>query len=111
VAFTSNDVDPEWRGRPRPLGRYVSTVWIPGNYLAEGTMFVTAGMTAVNRDRKQFLERDVVAFQVVDSLDGDSARGDSAKHVRGVVRPLLKWTTDFSALPQAAKTAKTRNRR
>jgi lipopolysaccharide transport system ATP-binding protein len=110
VAFTSNDVDPEWRGRPRPLGRYVSTVWIPGNYLAEGTMFVTAGMTAVNRDRKQFLERDVVAFQVVDSLDGDSARGDSAKHVRGVVRPLLKWTTDFSALPQAAKTAKTRNR-
>src|SRR6266487_163629 len=32
VAFTSNDLDPEWRGRPRPLGRYVSTVRIPGNY-------------------------------------------------------------------------------
>jgi len=95
VAFTSNDVDPEWRGRPRPLGMYVSTVSIPGNYLAEGTMFVTAGLTTINPDQKQFLERDVVAFQVVDSLGGDSARGESAKHMRGVVRPMLKWTTSF----------------
>ena len=84
-------------GRPRPVGRYVSTVRIPGNYLAEGTMFVTAGLTTTNPDQKQFLERDVVAFQVVDSLDGDSARGDSAGHIRGVVRPLLTWTTDFEA--------------
>ena len=95
VAFTSNDIDPEWRGRPRPLGIYVSTVSIPGNYLAEGTMFVTAGLTTINPDQKQFLERDVVAFQVVDSLGGDSARGESAKHMRGVVRPMLKWTTSF----------------
>ena len=95
VAFTSNDVDPEWRGRPRPVGRYVSTVRIPGNYLAEGTMFVTAGLTTMNPDQKQFLQRDVVAFQVVDSLDGDSARGDFAKQMPGVVRPLLTWTTEF----------------
>ena len=94
VAFTSNDLDPEWRGRPRPCATYISTVWIPGNYLAEGTLFVTAGLTTINPDQRQFLERDVVAFHVVDSLDGDSARGESAKHVRGVVRPLLKWTTD-----------------
>jgi len=95
VAFTSNDVDPEWRGRPRPVGRYVSTVRIPGNYLAEGTMFVTAGLTTMNPDQKQFLQRDVVAFQVVDSLDGNSARGDFAKQMPGVVRPLLTWTTEF----------------
>jgi len=93
VAFTSIDVDPVWRGRPRPLGRYVSTVWIPGNYLAEGTMFVTASLTTINPNQQQFVERDVVAFQVVDSLDGDSARGDAARHLPGVVRPLLKWTT------------------
>lgn len=97
VAFTSNDLDPEWRGRPRPLGRYVSTVRIPGNFLAEGLMFVTAGLNTTNPDQKQFKERDVVAFQVVDSLDGDSARGDSAKRVRGVVRPLLNWKTHFEA--------------
>ena len=111
VAFTSNDLDPEWRGRPRPLGRYVSTVRIPGNYLAEGMMFVTAGLTTTNPDQKQFLVRDVVAFQVVDSLDGDSARGDSAKQVRGVVRPLLQWTTVFRELPQAVELAQPRQGR
>jgi lipopolysaccharide transport system ATP-binding protein len=36
-------------------------------------------------------ERDAVAFQVVDSLEGGSARGDYAGAFPGVVRPLLKW--------------------
>ncbi len=36
VAFTSNDVDPEWRGRPRPLGRYVSTGPDPGELSGRG---------------------------------------------------------------------------
>jgi len=103
VAFTSNDVDPTWRGRRRPRGRYVSTVWIPGNYLSEGTMFVTAGLTTLHPDQKQFVERDIVAFQVFDSLDGDSARGESATRVRGVVRPLLKWTTESEPLPTAQR--------
>ena len=71
-------------------------------------MFVSAGLTTTNPDQKQFLERDVVAFQVVDSLDGDSARGDSAKQVRGVVRPLLQWTTVFRELPQAVELAQPR---
>ena len=30
------------------------------------------------------------------SLDGDSARGDWAGEMYGVVRPLLKWSTQFS---------------
>ena len=38
--FETVDLDPAWRGRIRPPGRYRSTAWIPGNYLAEGTMFV-----------------------------------------------------------------------
>jgi lipopolysaccharide transport system ATP-binding protein len=36
-----------------------------------------------------------VAFQVVDSLDGNSARGDYAGPVPGIVRPLLQWTSEF----------------
>src|SRR3712207_7464668 len=36
------------------------------------------------------------AFQVVDSLDGDSARGDYAGPMPGVVRPLLRWTNEFT---------------
>jgi lipopolysaccharide transport system ATP-binding protein len=111
VAFHTNDLDPEWRNRRRPLGRYVSTAWIPGNYLAEGTMFVTAGLTTLHPDQKQFLQRDVVAFQVVDSLDGDSARGDWAKNVRGVVRPLLQWTTSYRPVEAEAGVAPGRSER
>jgi lipopolysaccharide transport system ATP-binding protein len=36
-------------------------------------------------------------FQVVDSMDGVSARGDYMGHIPGVVRPMLKWTTQHLA--------------
>ena len=40
-----------------------------------------------------------VAFTVVDGLTGDSARGDFAGLLPGVVRPLLRWTTAFRPAP------------
>jgi lipopolysaccharide transport system ATP-binding protein len=94
--LTGIDQDPAWRRRPRPPGRYVSTGWIPGNLLAEGTMIIGAAMRTVEPDTLHFYERDAVAFQVIDCPDGDTARGDFAKPIPGVVRPLLKWTTQFS---------------
>jgi lipopolysaccharide transport system ATP-binding protein len=93
VAFVLNDLDPEWRGRPRPAGRYRSRACLPGNLLAEGTLVVGA---AVASARVHVHEREVAAFQVVDSLDGDSARGDYAGPMPGVVRPLVPWTTEFT---------------
>jgi lipopolysaccharide transport system ATP-binding protein len=94
--FVALDVDPDWRKRPRPMGRYISTAWVPGNFMAEGTFFVGAFLNAINPNINQFTEREAVAFQVIDSLDGDSARGDWAGRLGGVVRPLLKWETHFS---------------
>ncbi len=91
--FDSVDLDPTWRGRVRPCGRYRSTGWIPGNYLAEGTMFVSMGLDTVDPEIAQFYQRQVVAFMVKDSCEGDSARGDFAGHLPGVVRPLLNWET------------------
>jgi lipopolysaccharide transport system ATP-binding protein len=93
--FATADLDPAWRRRPRPPGRYVATVWIPGNFLAEGTLFVTAALHIMNPQIYQFKERDVVAFQVIDSLEGDSARGDVVGEWGGAVRPLLNWSTQF----------------
>jgi lipopolysaccharide transport system ATP-binding protein len=43
----------------------------------------------------QFMERDIVSFQVVDSMDGDAARGAWGGPLQGAVRPLLKWTNDY----------------
>ena len=94
--FTAVDMDPTWRGKERPAGRYVCRAEIPGNMLAEGTMSVNTSLWEwTPRQRKEFNEWEVVAFQVVDNLDGDSARGDFLGDIRGSMRPRLDWSTDF----------------
>jgi lipopolysaccharide transport system ATP-binding protein len=93
LIFGTLDLNPEWRGRSRPAGRWVSTARIPGNFLAEGRFFVTASMATMSPWVMQFCERDAVAFQVIDCMDGNSARGDYGGTFEGMVRPLLKWTT------------------
>jgi lipopolysaccharide transport system ATP-binding protein len=92
-AFTSIDQDPEWEGKPRPAGQYTSSVKIPGNFLSEGLMYVTPALMKMDPKALQFAERDTIAFQVVDSMEGDSARGIWANNLGGVVRPRLKWKT------------------
>jgi lipopolysaccharide transport system ATP-binding protein len=101
LIFVAADHDPLWRRRPRPIGRYLSTAWIPGNFLSEGTVVVGVAISTFDPVVVHFYERDAVAFQVVDSLDGDSARGDYGGPMPGAVRPLLKWETQF-ALGEAA---------
>jgi lipopolysaccharide transport system ATP-binding protein len=91
--FSANDTDPVWRRRARPTGRYTSTAWIPGNLLAEGMLFVDAAVTTLDPDIHQFTERQAVVFQVVDTSEGDAARGGWAGRMKGVVRPLLQWQT------------------
>lgn len=93
--FVTNDLDPDWRGRERPLGQFVSQATIPGNLLAEGTVSVQATIITIDPIIRQFYEPDAVAFQVVDSLTGDSARGDYAGNMPGLVRPLLEWNTTY----------------
>lgn len=99
--FDSLENDPAWRGCVRPPGRYRSTAWIPGNYLAEGTMYVNVGLDSLEPEILHFNIKQAVAFFVIDSCEGDSARGDYGGRMRGVVRPLLKWSTELS--PDAAE--------
>ncbi len=91
--FVSRDMRPGWRDQAKPLGRFISTAWIPGNLLSEGTVLVGAGLFSPDPEQNHFRVREAVAFQVVDSLDGDTARGDWEGRLAGVVRPLLQWTT------------------
>jgi lipopolysaccharide transport system ATP-binding protein len=97
-----SDQDPDWQRRSRPQGTFVSTAWIPGNFLAEGSLIVSAAVSTMDPEVIHFYERDAVAFHVVDSLDGDSARGDYAGHFPGVVRPILEWSTEFVPARQGA---------
>lgn len=95
IVFVTVDQDPAWRRRSRPKGRYISTALIPGNLLAEGIHLVTCNLLTLEPDTLQFSAKSAVSFHVIDSLEGDSARGDFAKNIPGVVRPLLKWTTQY----------------
>lgn len=91
--FVSHDWSEAWRTAPRDAGSYKSTVTVPGNFLSEGTVFVTVAAATHRPHEVHFTERDAVTFNVIDSPDGDGARGDLAGAMPGVVRPALDWKT------------------
>jgi lipopolysaccharide transport system ATP-binding protein len=91
--FPTLDLDPVWRNRPRPTGRYISQVVIPANFLRDGTTYVSAAVIVPDPLNLQFYERDAVAFHVIDNFDGSASRGDWKGPLEGAVRPLLKWKT------------------
>jgi lipopolysaccharide transport system ATP-binding protein len=98
LLFVAVDLDPEWRGRRRPPGRYISTGWIPGNFLAEGLVTVQAYILTLNPETNHVTVEDVVAFRVVDDITAtDTARGDYCKAMPGLMRPVLRWTTRLVA--------------
>ena len=96
--FSVQDVESEWRRRPRPAGRYVSTAWIPANFLSPGTISVDIAVSShVPLVRVHALVEGPVAFEVIDSFDGDGARGDYQGEYPGLIRPLVDWTTRYQA--------------
>jgi lipopolysaccharide transport system ATP-binding protein len=107
--FTSIDTDPEWRGQVRPVGRYKSIGWIPGNLLTEGVMSIGAAMRTEFPHTIHFYERDAVAFQVSDRSHQASARVDFVGKMRGVVRPNLRWTTQYFSTAEISPVGSTNN--
>ena len=95
VAFNAMDTSPRWH-EPAESGDYLSTAWIPGNLLNEGLVTVHVGICSIGASklRPHAGSNDAVAFHVQDPADGDSARGLFTGQWRGVVRPLLDWTTE-----------------
>jgi lipopolysaccharide transport system ATP-binding protein len=89
---TSDTNDRSWSTTPRQPGIVKSKVRIPGNFLAEGRVIVTAAVSSMNPTVVHALERDAVAFQVVDRSAGDAVRGEWAEDLPGVVRPMLEWS-------------------
>jgi lipopolysaccharide transport system ATP-binding protein len=94
--FTIQDVSSKWKRQARDKGKYVSTAWIPGNLMAEGSFFVNvAVVTYLPKMNVHFNASEVVSFDVADSLTGDTARGDYAGKMDGIMRPLVDWETLF----------------
>jgi lipopolysaccharide transport system ATP-binding protein len=100
--FSTHDTNAEWRRQERPRATYTSTAWIPGNLLAEGSLIGHVSiMSHFPATVLHAHERAAVAFQVVDSPAGDSARGDYIGPMPGLMRPLLSWTTEANEMPGA----------
>lgn len=95
-AFVAQDTTTTAQHSTKDVGLYSTTGWVPGNFFAEGTYIVHAALSTMDPVRVHFIERDAVAFQVVDSMDGDSARGTYAGPIPGVLRPMLHWETDVT---------------
>jgi lipopolysaccharide transport system ATP-binding protein len=95
TAFNAIDTSPRWR-ESTPPGEYVSTAWLPANFLNEGLHYVdvhvcSAGMTKLYPHAGS---ANALSFHVYDPSEGDSARGPFLGQWKGVVRPLLEWTTE-----------------
>ncbi|MFC1771744.1 polysaccharide ABC transporter ATP-binding protein [Pseudomonadota bacterium] len=94
VICLAMDQDKEWRSRARAPGRYVSIGTIPGNFLPEGMLTVSTSLWALEPSRScEYFVRDVLAFHVVDSTEGDSSRGSWLGDLPPVIRPSFDWTT------------------
>jgi lipopolysaccharide transport system ATP-binding protein len=95
IAFNALDTSPRWQ-ESTPAGDYVATAWIPGNLLNEGLISVDATIVELGLMKlvPKADARNAVSFHVYDEGDGDSARGPFKGQLRGVVRPLIEWTTE-----------------
>lgn len=94
--FASHDVGPEWRRQPRAAGRYTSTIAIPANFLSAGNLRATASVMSHHPATVTHVYvPNAIGFQVVESDEEHTARGDYIGPIPGVIRPLLDWTTDF----------------
>lgn len=77
----------------RSQGSYSSTMWIPGNFLAEGSVIIGVAIVEPDPFTVYLHELDVIAFNVFDQMNGGSARGKYNQPFAGIVRPIFTWDT------------------
>ena len=95
IAFNAMDIDARWH-EPTEPGEYVTTAWIPGNFLNEGLITVDPAICSIDSPKLHHHVSvwQAVSFHVQDPGEGDSARGQFTGQWRGVVRPVLEWTNE-----------------
>lgn len=94
--FDSHEQTEKWRYIERPKGIHECKVWIPGNFLAEGLIQVSAAVFTLEPFTVHFQEREILTFNVYDDLKEDSARGSKyTGDFPGLLRPKLKWDSVY----------------
>jgi hypothetical protein len=91
--FWSTDTNPALRRMPLDEGKYKSSMLIPTDFLAPGTISISNR----NRTNASGLERharaaDVISLNVVDDFSEHSIRCGYQGPIPGFVRPRMTWT-------------------
>jgi lipopolysaccharide transport system ATP-binding protein len=92
VFVSLSNQEPNWHKKIRPLGIYESVCEIPPNFLADGNYSVSIVFWE-GFYKAAITESDVLQFS---AHEKGYIRGDLPYELKaGVVRPLLKWTSNF----------------
>jgi lipopolysaccharide transport system ATP-binding protein len=94
--FIAQDLDPVWRAKARPAGRFYCRFIIPGNFLTEGRLSIGGAVTSFNPFFVHGYARDAIGIVTEESSNPLNARGDYLGSIPGVVRPLLKTLNEYS---------------
>ena len=90
--FAVNTVrEPNWHGRPFPVGRFRSTCELPAEFLNSGTFRVSLRIVK-DKNQVQATVDDLLVFEVMDDLP--EMRAGWFGKWPGVVRPSLPWNTE-----------------
>jgi lipopolysaccharide transport system ATP-binding protein len=96
LLFTSANQYDDEIFRLHDPGTYLSTSWVPGNLMTEGTFFLRISVVEIQVPIKvHVFEENILAFQVADPMKQDSARGRIAHDYPGLIRPRLEWHTSI----------------
>ena len=87
-----------WKARARGRELVRTRVRVPGNFLAEGSVFILAGISSLNPTLVHVRVEDAVAFHVLDTSEGEGVRSGYGGDWPGVVRPLLEWEASGESL-------------
>ena len=101
--FWSTDTDPELRRTPREKGRYKSSMFVPHDFLAPGTIVIHVGIVQIAGEFVSHVNAtDALSITVIDDPSENSVRGGYNGSIPGLIRPRMKWTMAKLANRQVA---------
>jgi lipopolysaccharide transport system ATP-binding protein len=92
--FWSTDTDPELRRTPREKGRYKSSMFVPHDLFAPGTIIIHVGIVQIVPEFVSHANAtDVLSITVIEDPSENSVRGGYNGPVPGIIRQRMKWST------------------
>jgi lipopolysaccharide transport system ATP-binding protein len=92
--FWSTDTNPKLRREGMEKGRYKSSMLIPADFLAPGTITVHVRVIQIAGGlTKHAVANSVLSFKVIDDFSEDSIRCGHKGIIPGFFRPRMRWVT------------------